>query len=74
MISARNTTRPGNNCDLHDAVRDYGPEPIDAKTAMGAANLAEVMAESRSRLKVRAALLVGLLSASDLMEPEEHEV
>lgn len=55
--------------------RDYGPEPIDAKTAMGAVQLspelvAEVMAANRPRL-VRLALMLGKLSASDLMEPEE---
>lgn len=55
--------------------RDYGPEPIDAKTAMGAVQLspelvAEVMAANRPRL-VRLALMLGKLSASDLLEPEE---
>ncbi len=87
MISDRNTILPGNNCDLHDLAgrvevpsyttdrtdaRDYGPEPIDAKTAMEAANLLDaVRAANAPRLTVRLALVAGLLSQLDLLEPEE---
>ena len=52
--------------------RDCGPEPIDAKTAMEAASLLDaVRAANAPRLTVRAALVAGLLSHLDLMEPEE---
>lgn len=51
--------------------RDYGPEGMTAKTALDAVNLAEVMAANRPRLTVRLALVAGLLSLGNLMEPEE---
>lgn len=58
--------------DLHDAVRDYGPEGITASTAMTSVNLLDaVRAANAPRLTVRLALVAGLLSHLDLLEPEE---
>lgn len=52
--------------------RNYGPEGITASTAMSATNLLDaVRAANAPRLTVRLALVAGLLSHLDLMEPEE---
>lgn len=69
MISARNTTLAGNNCDLHDmaAAPVLKPTIVDGNWTTTPA----VLIDGMDKRVVRAALLTGQLSVSDLMEPEE---
>lgn len=72
MISARNTALAGNNCDLHDLVA----APVLKPTIDSDGNWTTTPATSidgMDKRVVRAALLTGQLSVSDLMEPEEAE-